>query len=69
MATLLTAEPGEARGGTQFPEVCPLLRCDAQGLAIQFLSGGGITLPQQQFAFLPVQFRCQPALARSSDDL
>ena len=69
VAALVAAEPGEARGGAQFPELCPLLRRDGQGLAIQFLGARGIPLPQQQFAFLPVQLRCQPALPCPFDDL
>jgi len=38
-ATLVAAEPGEARGGAQFPELGFLLLGDAQGFAIQFLGG------------------------------
>jgi len=33
----------------------PLLFGDAQGFAIEFLSGLGMPLPQQQLAFVPVQ--------------
>ena len=40
-AALVAAEPGEARSGTQFPELGPLLLSDAQGLAIQFLGSLG----------------------------
>ena len=37
VAALVAAEPGEARGGAQFPELGLLLRSDAQGFAVQFL--------------------------------
>src|ERR1700730_12241476 len=43
VATLVAAEPGEAHGGAQFPELGPLLLGDAQGFAIQFL--GGVECP------------------------
>src|SRR6516162_753838 len=45
-STLLSPQPGEARGGAQFPELSALLLGDAQGLAIQFLGGLGMPLPQ-----------------------
>ena len=54
LAALVAAEPSEARDGAQFPEFGPLLLCDAQGFAIQFLGGLGMPL-QQQLAFVPVQ--------------
>src|SRR5262249_4247170 len=38
-AALVAAEPGEAWGAAQFPELGPLLRGNAQGYAIQFLGG------------------------------
>jgi len=41
---LVAAEPGEARGGAQFPELGPLLLGDAQSLAIEFLGGLSILL-------------------------
>src|ERR1700730_480895 len=42
-AALVAAEPGEAHGGAQLPELRFLLPGDAQGFAIQLLSGLGIT--------------------------
>src|SRR5437016_2928942 len=48
VATLVAAEPGEARGGAQFPELGPLLLGDAHGFAIELLGGLGIPLPQKQ---------------------
>ena len=54
-AALIAAEPSEARGGPQFPELGLLLHGDAQGLAIEFLGGLGVPLPQQQMALVPVQ--------------
>ena len=39
---LVAAQPGEAHGGAQFPELGLLLRGDAQGFAIQFLGGIGV---------------------------
>jgi len=62
VASLVAAEPGEARDGAQFPELGPLLHCDAQRFAIEFLGGLGMPLPQQQLAFAPVQLGCEPAL-------
>jgi hypothetical protein len=44
------------------PRAWPLLLGDAQGLAIQFLGGLGIPLPQRHPVFVPVQLRCKPAL-------
>jgi hypothetical protein len=61
VAALVVAEPGEARGGAQLPELRLLLRGDAQGFAIQFLGGLGMPLPQQQLAFVSVQLSRQPA--------
>src|SRR5437870_4194248 len=55
VTALVAAEPGEARGGAQFPELGPLLLSDAQRFAIQFLGGLGMPLPYKQLAFLPVQ--------------
>jgi hypothetical protein len=43
VAPLVAAEPGEARGGAQFPELGALLLGDAQGFAIQLF--GGIAMP------------------------
>src|ERR1700732_4769012 len=68
-AALVAAEPGEARGGAQFPQLGPLLLGDAQGFAIQLLGGLGMPLPQEQLAFVPVQLRCEPALPRPFDNL
>ena len=45
-AALLAAQPGEAHGGAQFPKLGLLLLSDAQGFAIQFLGGLGLSLPQ-----------------------
>ncbi len=69
VAALVAAEPGEARGGAQFPELGLLLLRDAQGFVIQLLDGLEIPLPQQQPAFVPVQLRCEPALPRPFNDL
>jgi hypothetical protein len=44
VVALVVAEPGEARGRAQFPELGLLLLGDAQGFVILFLSGLGITL-------------------------
>jgi hypothetical protein len=68
-AALVAAEPGEAHGGAQLPELGPLLLGDAQGFAIQFLDCLGMPLPQQQLAFVPIELRCEPALACPFDDL
>src|SRR5438270_112104 len=68
-AALVAAELGEAHRRAQFPKPGLLLHGDAQGLAIQFLGGLGILLPQQQLAFVPVQLRCKPALPRPFDEL
>src|SRR6266849_7960084 len=46
-AALITAEPGEAHCGAQFPELRLLLLGGAQGLAIELLGGLGMPLPQQ----------------------
>src|SRR5450631_1885560 len=48
VATLVAAQPGEAHGGAQFPELGALLLGGAQGSAIEFLSGLGMPLSQQQ---------------------
>src|SRR5258708_5917514 len=56
-AALITPQPGQARGGAQFPELGLLRRRDAQGSVIQFLGGRGMPLPQQQPPFMPVQLR------------
>jgi hypothetical protein len=65
----VAAEPGEAHGGAQFPNLRLLLRDDAQGFAIKFLGGLGLHLLQQQLALVPVERRVQPALPCSFDDL
>src|SRR5215472_8176141 len=65
-AALVAAEPGEARGGTQFPELRLLLLRDAQGFAIEFLGGLGMPLPQQQLAFVPIYLCEQLAAPRSA---
>jgi hypothetical protein len=41
---LVSAEPREARGRTQFPELGLLFLGDAQGFVIQFLGGLGMPL-------------------------
>src|SRR5262249_30994843 len=46
-----------------------LLDGDAQGFAIQFLGRLGISLPQQQLPFVPVQLRFVPACPRPLYDL
>ncbi len=43
-AALVVAEPGEAHGGAQFPQLGVLLAGDAQGIAIQLLGGFGTPL-------------------------
>src|SRR6516225_3334198 len=55
-AALVAAERSEAHGGAQLPELGALLRGDAHSFAIQFLSGLGMPLPQQQPAFVPASF-------------
>src|SRR5438477_3920450 len=45
VAALVAAEPGEARGGAQFPELSLLLLGDVQSFAIQFFGGLGLPLP------------------------
>src|SRR5215472_3850395 len=67
-AALVAAEPGEARGGAQFPELGLLLLGDAKGFAIQFLGGLEMPLTQKQLAFVPVPLRCEPPLACPVDD-
>ena len=42
---LLAAQSGKAHGGTQFPELCPLLCRDGKGFVIQFLGARRIPLP------------------------
>lgn len=69
MAALVAAQAGKAHCGAQFPELGPLPLGDSQGFAIKFLGSLGMALPQQQLAFLPVQFRCKPALPCPFDDL
>src|SRR5262249_34010428 len=59
---LVAAEPGEAHGGAQFPELCILLPRDVEGVAIQFPLGLGMPSPQRQLAFVPMQLRSKPAL-------
>src|SRR5215472_5411935 len=54
---LVTAQPGEAYGGAQFPELGILLSSDSQGFVIQCLCHFGMALPQQQLALVPVQLR------------
>jgi hypothetical protein len=44
VAALVVAEPGEARGPAQFPQLGCLLLGDAQGFVILFLSGLGMPL-------------------------
>src|ERR1700721_1057545 len=68
-AALVTPEPREALAGAQFPELGLLLRGDAEGVAIEFLSRLGMPLPQQQLAFVPVQLRCEPTLSCPFDHL
>src|SRR6516165_6903583 len=57
-AALVAAEPGEAHGGAQFPELGLLLHRDAQGFQVQLLGGLAMPLPEQQLAFVPVQLGC-----------
>src|SRR5215472_11813819 len=59
-ATLVAAEPSEARGGAQFPEFGLLLAGNAQSLLTELLACLGVPLPQQQLAFVPIQLRCEP---------
>jgi hypothetical protein len=54
VTALVAAEPGEARGGTQFPEFGLLLLGDAQGFTIKVLGSPGMPPPQQQLALVPV---------------
>src|SRR6516162_2300425 len=68
-AALIAAQPGEAPGSAQFPELSLLLLGDAQGVTIQFLGGVGMSLPLQQLAFAPIQVCCEPALACALNDL
>jgi hypothetical protein len=68
-AALVAAKAGEARGGTQFPELRSLFFGNAQGFAVQLLSGLGMSLSQQQLAFMSVQLGCQPALPCPFDQL
>src|SRR6516165_5405774 len=53
-ATLVAAQPSEARRGAQFPELGVLLPGDAQGFAIELVGGLGMPLSQQQLALVPV---------------
>ena len=64
-SALVAAESCEARSRTQFPELGALLFGDAQGFAVQGLSGLGMALPQQQLAFVPMQLRREPVLSGS----
>jgi hypothetical protein len=66
---LVAAEPGEAHGRAQFPELGSLLLRDAWGIAIQFLSGLGMPLPQQRLAFVPIELGREPAQPCPFDDL
>ena len=66
---LVAAKPREARGGAQFPELGALLLRDTQSFAIELVGSLGVPLPQQQFAFEPVQLRRQSALLRPFNDL
>ena len=59
---LVAAEPSEAHGGSQFPELGLLLHGDAEGLTIQFLGGIGMTVTEQELAFAPVQLSREPML-------
>lgn len=47
LVILVAAEPGEARGRAQFPQLGFLLLRYAEGFAIQFLGSLGVPLPQQ----------------------
>jgi len=67
--TLVAAQTGEARRGPQFPELGPLLPGAAQGREIMFLGFVSMALPQQQLAFVPVQFRCEPSLPGIFDNM
>src|SRR6266481_2123414 len=66
---LIAAEPGEADGGAQFPELGLLFLSDCQGLEIELLSGLGMPLPLQQLAFVPVQLGHKPAFPYPFRDL
>ena len=68
-ATLVAAEPPEAHGGAQFPELGLLLAGDTQRFVIQLLGRFGSPLPQQQPAFVPVQSGLDPSLSRPFNDL
>src|SRR6516164_6805719 len=68
-AALVAAEPGEAHGGAQFPELGLLLHRDAQGFQVQLLGGLAMPLPEQQLAFVPVQLGCKPTFPCSPADL
>jgi hypothetical protein len=68
VAALVAAEPGEVRGGAQFPELGPLPLGDSQSYAIEFFGGVGMPLPQK-LAFAPIQLRLQPALPCPPGDL
>ena|GEM_PF-6686595 len=69
MAALVAAEPGEARGGAQFPELGFLLLGNGEGFAIRLFSGLGISLTRQQPSLLAVQFCFEPALPCPLNDL
>ena len=68
-ATLVAAEPGEACGGTQFPELGALPLGDAQGSPIQFFSGLGMPLSQLATDLTPDQVGRKPALPSIFNDL
>jgi len=63
-AALVAAEPGEAHGGAQFPELGLLLLRNAQGFAIKFLGGLGMPLAQQQ----PGEALVRSAFSKPSSD-
>src|SRR5215471_14945696 len=67
--TLVSPQPGKARGGAQFPQPGFLHSGDAEGFAIQLLGGFGIALPEQQPASLPIELRGEPTLPRPLDEL
>src|SRR6516225_10004309 len=60
VATLVAAEPSEARGGAQFPEFGLLLSGNAQSFLTELLGCLGMPLPQQQLASVPIQLRREP---------
>jgi len=66
---LVATEPGEAHGGTQFPELGLLFLGDTQSLPIEFLGGLRMALCQQQPTLAPVQLRSGTALSCFLGDL